>query len=118
MVGDDILAAYLAADASSATAETVTDNDRNLQPTIQAVETETENLKNTVQDTLDLEQKLTTERKSLALHLPCRCILRFKLHNISAAVNYHYIAEPFKFLRIIFYLTFFASIILCVRFLL
>ena len=67
-VDDDILAAYLAADAARKTAETVTDNDRDLQPTIAAIETETETMKTTVQNTHDTEQTLTSERMSVPLN--------------------------------------------------
>ena len=62
-VADDILAAYLAADASRETAETVIDNNRNLQPTIAAIESETDEMKTMVQNTLDAEQTLDAERK-------------------------------------------------------
>ena len=62
-VADDILAAYLAADASRETAETVIDNNRDLQPTIAAIESETDEMKTMVQNTLDAEQTLDAERK-------------------------------------------------------
>ena len=60
-VADDILAAYLAADAARQTAETVIDNNRNLQPTIASIETGTDTMKTMVQNTLDAEQTLTAE---------------------------------------------------------
>ena len=60
-VADDILAAYHAADAAEKAAQDEIDNDRNLQPTIVAVEQEVNTMKETVQNTLNTEQTLTTE---------------------------------------------------------
>ena len=75
-VADDILTAYLAADAARQTAETVIDNNRNLQPTIASIETETDTMKTMVQNTLDAEQTLTAERKFMAhLHSQIRILI-------------------------------------------
>ena len=75
-VADDILAAYLAADAARQTAETVIDNNRNLQPTIASIETETDTMKTMVQNTLDAEQTLTAERKFIShLHSQIRILI-------------------------------------------
>ena len=75
-VADDILAAYLAADAARQTAETVIDNNRNLQPTIASIETETDTMKTMVQNTLDAEQTLTAERNFMAhLHSQIRILI-------------------------------------------
>ena len=60
-VADEILAAYLAADAAKKAGQEVIDNDRNLQPTVTAVETEVNTMKQTVQNTLDVEKNLTSE---------------------------------------------------------